>query len=63
MWRTGSILRERFMERKEARVRLHGEVEYERIVSVGDRSHGYEEPWDYGDSRYGGFAVLDFGSA
>ena len=51
------------MERKEARVRLHGEVEYERIVSVGDRSHGYEEPWDRGDSGYSGFDVLDFGIA
>ena len=51
------------MERKEARVRLHGEVEYERIVSVGDWSHGHEEPWDRGDSGYSGFDVLDFGIA
>lgn len=51
------------MERKEARVRLHGEWKYEGIVSVGDRGHGYEEPWDCGDRGYGGFDVLDFGIA
>ena len=51
------------MERKEARVSYMGNWKYERIVSVGDWSHGHEEPWDRGDSGYGGFDVLDFGIA
>lgn len=42
---------------------LHGEFDYESIVIVCDRNHGYEEAWSYGNGFNDSLYIFRFGIA